>query len=417
LETLQKQLDHKMEEMTRREAEEKARREKSEAVAGKLWAEVSAQEAGVCREKLARDCLEIGRIVSARTGQVGGRALDAWEDGSLAKDLRRRAGELLARKTKLEARRRAVAKFLKGGGGEDLSQLLQRLEAYEEEESVRMHLAGLKREESALQEERRNLEARKLSHIRELKRVQYEDKSPFSRRPTLNNRYILLNLLGKGGFSEVWRAFDLQESEEVAVKVHQLNNQWSDAQKQSYVRHATREYQIHQQMRHPRIVSLTDVFEISHDSFATVLELCRGTDLERRLRERKTLPEKDARALVLQIARGLLYLNTAQGEGEEQRRAIIHYDLKPGNILFDENGDVKITDFGLSKIVDEDSGGGTSMELTSQGAGTYWYLPPECFVTGKTPPRISSKVDVWSLGVIFFQMLYGTRPFGEGQTQ
>ncbi|CAM9629319.1 unnamed protein product, partial [Choristocarpus tenellus] len=111
-----------------------------------------------------------------------------------------------------------------------------------------------------------------------------------------------------------------------------------------------------------------------------------------------------------------------KGEGPGQRRAIIHYDLKPGNILFDDNGDVKITDFGLSKvriqqIVDQDSGGGTSMELTSQGAGTYWYLPPECFVMGKTPPRISSKVDVWSLGVVFFQMVYGKRPFGEGQTQ
>lgn len=51
---------------------------------------------------------------------------------------------------------------------------------------------------------------------------------------------------------------------------------------------------------------------------------------------------------------------------------IIHYDLKPGNVLFDENGDVKITDFGLSKIVDDSCGDGHSMELTSQGAGTYW---------------------------------------------
>lgn len=70
--------------------------------------------------------------------------------------------------------------------------------------------------------------------------------------------------------------------------------------------------QIHQQMRHPRIVNLTDVFEICCDSFATVLDYCRGTDLECLLRERKQLPERDARALVLQVARGLQYLNTAQ---------------------------------------------------------------------------------------------------------
>lgn len=55
------------------------------------------------------------------------------------------------------------------------------------------------------------------------------------------------------------------------------------------------------------------------------------------------------------------------------------------------------------------------MELTSQGAGTYWYLPPECFVRGGAV--ISTKVDIWSAGVIFYQMLYGVRPFGEGKTQ
>jgi serine/threonine protein kinase len=57
------------------------------------------------------------------------------------------------------------------------------------------------------------------------------------------------------------------------------------------------------------------------------------------------------------------------------------------------------------------------MDLTSQGAGTYWYLPPECFVVGPNSPKISSKVDVWSVGVIFYQALYGEKPFGHNQTQ
>ena len=69
-----------------------------------------------------------------------------------------------------------------------------------------------------------------------------------------------------------------------------------------------------------------------------------------------------------------------------------------GNILFSagtSNGEIKITDFGLSKIMDEDNySPENGMDLTSQGAGTYWYLPPECFVVGKNPPKISSKVDV-----------------------
>jgi tousled-like kinase len=142
------------------------------------------------------------------------------------------------------------------------------------------------------------------------------------------------------------------------------------------------------------------------------------------------MPEKEAKTVILQILSGLKYLNTPsnqsqadgsssaamssdeQGDGLQpmplsmqgsgRRKAIIHFDLKPANILFDEMGDAKITDFGLSKIID-DVDDNTSMELTSQGAGTYWYLPPECF--GKDGvPRISSKVDVWSLGIIFYQV-------------
>ncbi|CAM9367046.1 unnamed protein product, partial [Phaeothamnion confervicola] len=299
-----------------------------------------------------------------------------------------------------------------------------------------MHLAALKRDEMALADERAAFERRKLLHQRELRRAQHEETSPFAPRPVLHDRYLLLSLLGKGGFSEVWKAFDMEQLLEVAVKVHRLQGGWSDAQKSSYVRHATREYEIHKQMRHPRVVRLHDVFEIDARSFATVLEYCRGTDLEQRLKEQRCLPEAMARAYLIQVMGGLRYLSTPQpagSDGRQARGAVIHYDLKPANLLFDEYGDVKITDFGLSKILDQagggpsggsggpggggDTGAGTSMELTSQGAGTYWYLPPECFVTGAGPPRISSKVDVFSMGVIFYQMIYGVRPFAEGQTQ
>lgn len=305
-----------------------------------------------------------------------------------------------------------------GGGGESSAdgQPFDELQLMEAEEGVRMHLGQLKKDEATVQEARKALEKEKSMYVRELRRVQHEDRSRFSRRPVMNGRYLLLSLLGRGGFSEVWKAFDLREYCEAAVKIHQLNSSWTEEKKHNYMKHATREYAIHREMVHPRVVRLFDVFEIDSSSFATVLEYCKGTDLDFMMKTQKNIPERDARAITIQILSGLRYLNTPSGEGANRRQGIIHYDLKPGNILFDEQGDVKITDFGLSKIVD-DSSDGHSLELTSQGAGTYWYLPPECFVMGSTPPRISSKVDVWALGVIFFQMMFGTRPFGEGQSQ
>lgn len=223
-----------------------------------------------------------------------------------------------------------------------------------------------------------------------------------------------MSLLGKGGFSEVWLAYDVKDLQEVAVKIHQLDPRWSDEKKENYTKHVSREYEIHRNVQHPRIVSLLDVFEIDSNAFATVLEYCDGPDLETVLKRRTRLPEQDSRAILLQVLSGMHYLS--HPGPDEKRQPIIHYDLKPGNILFDSQGDAKITDFGLSKIVDAREG--ESMELTSQGAGTYWYLPPECFVMDdQITVKISNKVDVWSIGVIYFQMLYGKRPFGHGLSQ
>ena len=250
---------------------------------------------------------------------------------------------------------------------------------------------------------------------RELKRIHNEDQSRYNNHPVLNERYLLLMLLGKGGFSEVHKGFDMREQRYVACKIHQLNKDWKDDKKANYIKHALREYNIHKALEHARIVKLYDVFEIDANSFCTVLEYCDGHDLDFHLKQHKTIGEREARSIIMQVVSALKYLN-------EIKPPIIHYDLKPGNILLTGDhvisGDIKITDFGLSKIMDEDSyNPQEGMDLTSQGAGTYWYLPPECFVVGKAPPKISSKVDVWSVGVIFYQCLYGKKPFGHNQSQ
>jgi len=79
-------------------------------------------------------------------------------------------------------------------------------------------------------------------------------------------------------------------------------------------------------------------------------------------------------------------------------------------------GEIKITDFGLCKIIEASDV--SKIGLTSQGVGTYWYLPPECFEMNRDkPPKISSKVDIFSIGVIFYELLYGIKPFGHNMSQ
>ncbi|KAL1240917.1 Serine/threonine-protein kinase tousled-like [Trichinella spiralis] len=130
--------------------------------------------------------------------------------------------------------------------------------------------------------------------------------------------------------------------------------------------------------------------------------------------QNKCISEKEARSIIMQAISALKYLN-------DIKPPVIHYDLKPANILLSSgtaSGEIKITDFGLSKIMEDDKyDPSVGMDLTSQGAGTYWYLPPECFVLSKVPPKITNQVDVWSIGVIFYQCLYGQRPFGHDMTQ
>jgi len=286
---------------------------------------------------------------------------------------------------------------------------------YIAEEILRLKQNHYKKVDSEIVVEYEKLERERNVHIRELKRIQVEDQSKWNDFPVLNDRYLLLMLVGKGGFSEVYKGFDLKEQKYVACKLHQLNSDWPDNKKANYIKHALREYNIHKSLHHPRIVSLNDVFEICGNSFCTVLEFCDVHDLDFLLKQNKTIPEKEARSIIMQVVSALKYLN-------EIKPPIIHYDLKPGNILLTGgdsfSGDVKITDFGLSKIMDDehfhpDHG----MDLTSPGAGTYWYLPPECFQVGPNPPKISSKVDVWSLGVLFYQCLYGKKPFGHNKSQ
>eukprot|EP00462_Mataza_sp_D1_P021049 CAMPEP_0175128712 /NCGR_PEP_ID=MMETSP0087-20121206/5078_1 /TAXON_ID=136419 /ORGANISM="Unknown Unknown, Strain D1" /LENGTH=836 /DNA_ID=CAMNT_0016410799 /DNA_START=730 /DNA_END=3240 /DNA_ORIENTATION=+ len=386
-------------------------------------------------EKLIRERLSIGRVVPVREGHM---VTEMWEDGALFKELREKEARLTReqeevateRKKQTSERRKSKNEQTRDNKkdeadeeGSNSSSAFKRPSAvfppsqaqqivYEEEDEMyKLRQLLVKKELSDVKTRYRELEQQKESTIRFQKLMMDVHSSRFNNHSVLNQRYLMLNLLGKGGFSEVYRAFDLVSLRFVACKIHQLNQSWSDDRKRNYTRHATREYNIHKTLDHPRVVQLFDVFAIDLNCFCTVLEFCGGTDLDVYLKAKQTLPEREARCIIMQVFSGLKYLAS-------QKMKIIHYDLKPGNILFDK-GEVKITDFGLSKIMPESDANAAAtqgIELTSQGAGTYWYLPPECFesASGGGRPVITNKVDIWSAGIILYQMLFGKKAFGHG---
>uniref|UniRef100_A0A673WU20 Tousled-like kinase 2 n=1 Tax=Salmo trutta TaxID=8032 RepID=A0A673WU20_SALTR len=430
---LRRQLDEQQRMLERY----KERLNKCVTMSKKLLIEKSKQEKMACRDKSMQDRLRLGHFTTVRHGAS---FTEQWTDGYAFQNLIKQQERINSQREDIERQRKALAKRKppsmaqtpplsleqnkrksKANGAESdayvprlFPSLLSQAEYHEQEEIFKLRLGHLKKEEAEIQAELERLERVRNLHIRELKRIHNEDNSTFKDHPTLNDRYLLLYLLGRGGFSEVYKAFDLTEQRYVAVKIHQLNKNWRDEKKENYHKHACREYRIHKELDHPRIVKLYDYFSLDTDSFCTVLEYCEGNDLDFYLKQHKLMSEKEGRSIIMQMVNALKYLN-------EIRPPIIHYDLKPGNILLVNGtacGEIKITDFGLSKIMDDDSYNSVDgMELTSQGAGTYWYLPPECFVVGKEPPKISNKVDVWSVGVIFYQALYGRKPFGHNQSQ
>ncbi|XP_029953647.1 serine/threonine-protein kinase tousled-like 2 [Salarias fasciatus] len=406
----------------------KERLNKCVTMSKKLLIEKSKQEKMACRDKSMQDRLRLGHFTTVRHGAS---FTEQWTDGYAFQNLIKQQERINSQREDIERQRKLLGKRKppsmaqtpppnleqnrrKSRSNGQESETLSLAEYHEQEEIFKLRIGHLKKEEAEIQSELEHLERVRNLHIRELKRIHNEDNSQFKDHPTLNDRYLLLHLLGRGGFSEVFKAFDLTEQRYVAIKIHQLNKNWREEKKENYHKHACREYRIHKELDHPRIVKLYDYFSLDTDSFCTVLEYCEGNDLDFYLKQNKLMTEKEGRSIVMQLVNALKYLN-------QIRPPIIHYDLKPGNILLVNGtacGEIKITDFGLSKIMDDDSySSADGMELTSQGAGTYWYLPPECFVVGKEPPKISNKVDVWSVGVIFYQSLYGRKPFGHNQSQ
>lgn len=341
---------------------------------------------------------------------------ELWVEGNRKREMDVVLSDLTAKIADVDMARKHLMRTnrKKGGENDDEAALL---DTDEQMQILNHSLSSLQQAKSEVEGKLGQLQAEKTAFLKEIRRITDEDSSEFANVQSLHKgRYVLISLLGKGGFSEVWKAFDVETPQFVACKIHRISREWSLATREHYLKHAHRELDIMGKLDHPRLTKLYNIFEQDDNTFVSVQELSEGTDLDTYLKRYGKMRESDARIIMIQLISALRHL-------AEQESPIIHYDLKPANIIFHSAFpaclDIKVTDFGLSKVIKESGNAiDPSIELTSQGTGTYWYLPPECFETnGITPPKISSKVDIWAAGIIFYQLLYGKRPFAEGESQ
>lgn len=209
---------------------------------------------------------------------------------------------------------------------------------------------------------------------------------------TIAGRYQITDLLGQGGMSAVFKAFDPNLQRVVAVKIIHPHL----ASDPKFVTRFQDEAAAVAQLRHPNIVQVHD-FNNDGDLYFMVQEFVPGETLQERLRRlnqaERRMPIKDALHFAIQICRAAEYAH---------QRSMIHRDIKPANIMLDVYGDAILMDFGIVKIL-----GGQNHTATGAVVGTALYLPPEMIRGGAPSPQ----TDIYSLGVTLFEMVNGRPPF------
>jgi eukaryotic-like serine/threonine-protein kinase len=209
----------------------------------------------------------------------------------------------------------------------------------------------------------------------------------------LSGRYRLDALVGAGGMSTVYRAFDTVLERQVAIKLMHREIASDSDQLERF----RREARAVAQLNHPNVVGVIDAGEDAGMPYI-VFEFVEGETLKDRIRRHGRLPISEAVAYAIEIARAL---------GAAHARRIVHRDVKPQNVLIDEEGTAKVTDFGIARSLTEEG-------LTADGRvlGTTDYVSPEQALGRPVGPQS----DLYSLGVVLFEMLVGDVPFhGENQ--
>jgi beta-lactam-binding protein with PASTA domain/predicted Ser/Thr protein kinase len=207
----------------------------------------------------------------------------------------------------------------------------------------------------------------------------------------IDERYRVISRLGSGGMAEVYLAQDQLLGREVAVKV--LHHHF--AEDQEFVERFRREASSAAALSHPNIVGIFDRGEWN-GTYYIAMEYVAGRSLKAIVREQGPLEPAAAIDIVIQILRAARFAH---------RRGVIHRDLKPHNVILDEEGRARVTDFGIARA------GASDMTLTGSIMGTAQYLSPE----QAQGYAVSDSSDLYSIGVILYELLTGVVPF-EGET-
>jgi len=204
-------------------------------------------------------------------------------------------------------------------------------------------------------------------------------------------RYHILEQLGEGGMATVYRAYDTRLDADVAVKVIR-RSAFAPDQLEMVLKRFEREARSLAKLSHANIVGVIDYGEYEGAPYL-VMEYLPGGTLKERLG--KPMPIREAARLILPIARALDFAH---------RKGMVHRDVKPSNILITSDGDPMLTDFGIAKILEAQEG--ATLTGTGVGIGTPEYMAPEQW-TGQAGPSS----DIYSLGVVFYEMLTGRKPY------
>lgn len=200
--------------------------------------------------------------------------------------------------------------------------------------------------------------------------------------------YEIIEKIGQGGMGEVYKAVHTRLDQTVAVKV--LSSEYSPDP--SMRKRFVNEAKIQAKFSHPNMVNIFNLIEQDNNIFI-VMEYVNGQTLEKYIEAKGTLSQKESVEISHQVLNALQFMHS---------KGVVHRDIKPSNIMFTDTGVVKVTDFGIAKVMNENT------KHTSTGMmGSVVYISPEQILGEKT----SDSTDIYSFGITLYKMVTGMTPF------